>query len=235
MLSLAATAAASGAITTIGIVPTRPETGYGYIKRAVLRDVGVYSVDRFVEKPDLETAERYVESGEYFWNAGIFVFRARDMVTAVDQHLPTMKDPLDAIDAAAGTPEEKERVEEFFASCESVSIDYGIMEKADSLLVVPGDFGWSDLGSWESSWELSQKDDAGNAAPSSAVLVDARNNLIEDLRTKSDARRVIALIGVEDLCIVETDDALLVMPRSRSQDVREVVEQLKNSNREDLI
>lgn len=234
VLSLAASAAAGGTITTIGIVPTRPETGYGYIKRAALFQSGVYSVDRFVEKPNLETAQKYVESGEYFWNAGIFVFRARDMVAAVERHLPKMKAPLDAIDRAAGTLEEKQRVEEFFASSESVSIDYGIMEKVESLLVVPGEFGWSDLGSWESSWELSQKDGDGNAAPSAAVLVDARNNLIEDLRTKSDARRVIALIGVDDLCIVETDDALLVMPRSRSQDVREVVLRLKNSDRDDM-
>lgn len=235
VLARAAQAASGGTITTIGIVPTRPETGYGYIKRASLKEPGVYAVDRFVEKPSLETAQKYVDSGEYFWNAGIFVFRARDMVAAVDQHLPSMKAPLDAIDQAAGTPAEQAKVDEFFANSEGVSIDYGIMEKTDSLLVVPGDFGWSDLGSWESSWELSGKDEAGNAAPKTAVLVDARNNLIEDLRTKSDSKRVIALIGVEDLCVVETDDALLVMPRSRSQDVREVVERLKSSEREDLI
>jgi mannose-1-phosphate guanylyltransferase len=235
VLSRAASAAAGGIITTIGIVPTRPETGYGYIKRAALHDAGVYAVDRFVEKPNFETAQKYVESGDYFWNAGIFVFRARDMVAAVDEHLPKMKEPLDALSAARGTGAEKERVEEFFATCEAVSVDYGIMEKAEKLLVVPGDFGWSDLGSWESAWELSQKDEAGNAAPKSAVLVDAHNNLVEDLRTKSVGGRVIALVGVDDLCIVETDDALLVMPRSRSQDVREVVESLKKTDREDLI
>lgn len=235
VLSRAALAAADGTITTIGIVPTRPETGYGYIKRAALASAGVYAVDRFVEKPNLETAKKYVDSGDYFWNAGIFVFRARDMVEAVNRHLPAMTPFLDAIDAAAGSAQEKTKIDEFFATCEGVSIDYAIMEKSDSLLVVPGDFGWSDLGSWESSWELSRKDDAGNAAPNTAVLVDSRNNLIEDLRTKSASRRVIALIGVDDLCIVETDDALLVMPRSRSQDVREVVERLKTSDREDLI
>ncbi len=235
VLSQAAEAAAGGVITTIGIVPTRPETGYGYIKRAGEKSAGVFSVDRFVEKPDLETAQKYMDSGEYFWNAGIFVFRARDMVGAIDRYLPAMKGPLDAIDAAADTPEEEARVQAFFDSCEGVSIDYGVMEKSDALLVVPGDFGWSDLGSWESSWELSEKDESGNAAPKDTVFVDARNNLVEDLRSKSDKKKVIALVGVEDLCVIETDDALLVMPRSRSQDVREVVSELKETKRDDLV
>ncbi len=235
VLARAADAASSGVITTIGIVPTRPETGYGYIKRSSQVSDGVFAVDRFVEKPDLRTAQQYLDSGEYFWNAGIFVFRAQDMVRAVDEYLPAMKAPLDAIDEAAGTPAEGERVEDFFATCEGVSIDYGVMEKTGSLYVVPGDFGWSDLGSWESSWELSPKDAAGNAVPSGTVLVDARNNLIEDLRQNAEGKKVIALIGVEDLCIVETDDALLVMPRSRSQDVREVVAALKETDRADLI
>lgn len=235
VLARAVDAAASGVITTIGIVPTRPETGYGYIKRASETSTGVFSVDRFVEKPDLETARNYVESGEYFWNAGIFVFRARDMVAAVDRLLPAMKEPLDAIDAAANTPEESVQVEAFFASCEGVSIDYGVMEKSDELFVVPGDFGWSDLGSWESSWELSDKDGLGNAAPEGTVFVEARNNLVEDLRESTGKRKVIALVGVEDLCVIETDDALLVMPRSRSQDVRDVVSKLTGTDREELV
>ncbi len=129
---------------------------------------------------------------------------------------------------------ERAAVEEFFGNCESVSVDYGIMEKEAVLNVVPAEFGWSDLGSWESSWDLSGKDAAGNAVPASTVLVDAKNNLVEDLRTSSGSKRVIALVGVEGLCVVETDDALLIMPTERSQDVREVVASLKNSGREDL-
>ncbi len=235
ILVKAAEAASTGLITTIGIVPTRPETGYGYIKRAAEKSEGVFAVDRFVEKPDLDTARKYLESGEYFWNAGIFVFRARDMVEAVNRHLPEMTAPLDAIDDAAGTPQEGARVEEFFASVDGVSIDYGVMEKSDSLLVVPGDFGWSDLGSWESSWELSARDESGNAAPSGTVFVDAQNNLVEDLRSSSGTKKVIALLGVDDLCVIETDDALLVMPRTRSQDVRDVVSILKETDRDDLV
>ena len=236
VLARAGEAAAEGAIVTIGIVPTRPETGYGYVKRGDEATSGAFHVACFVEKPDLRTAETYLASGDYFWNAGIFVFRARDMIAALDGHLPDFKSGLDAIDAAAGAPEAEERaVVDFFAGCESVSIDYGVMEKESNLRVVPGDFGWSDLGSWESSWELSRRDSLGNAAPEGTVLVDAKNNLVEDLRTKAGGRRVIALVGVEDLCIVETDDALLIMSRERSQDVRDVVAELKQSGREDLI
>jgi mannose-1-phosphate guanylyltransferase len=144
---------------------------------------------------------------------------------------------LEKIDQAAvqGLAEEKAAVEEFFAGFESISIDYGVMEKEAQLAVVPGDFGWSDLGSWESSWELSPKDDQGNASPAHAILVDAADNLVEDLRTSSTGSgKVIALIGVEGLCVVETDDALLIMPKSRSQDVREVVSILKERKKTEL-
>ncbi len=235
-LAKAAEAAAGGAITTIGIIPTRPDTGYGYIQRSQEKTPGVFEVARFVEKPDRATAEAYVESGDYYWNAGIFVFRARDMLTAFQKHLPDMAAGLERLNAAAAEGEASERaaVEEFFGSCQSVSVDYGIMEKEAVLNVVPAEFGWSDLGSWESSWDLSGKDAAGNAVPPTTVLVDAKNNLVEDLRTSSGSKRVIALVGVEGLCVVETDDALLIMPTERSQDVREVVATLKNSGREDL-
>jgi mannose-1-phosphate guanylyltransferase len=241
ILSVAADAASEGTITTIGIVPTRPEIGYGYIKRAARHREGVYRVAGFVEKPDRATAQRYVESGEYFWNAGIFVFRARDMVEKIDTHLPEMKPLLDAIDQHAGTAGEIEKVREFFDRCESVSIDYGVMEKTSDLFVVPGDFGWSDLGSWESAWELSPKDAQGNASSSSRassngdVFISAKNNLVERLGSAAENKKMIALVGVEDLCVIETDDALLVIPRSRSQEVRQVVEELQRLSRTDLL
>lgn len=238
VLRRAVQVASEGVITTIGIVPTRPETGYGYVRRGAVRSEGSYRVQGFFEKPDSKTAEGYVAAGEYYWNAGIFVFRARDMVAAIERHLPAMTPHLRKIDemSRVGASQEQAAVAEFFGACESVSIDYGVMEKEAELAVVPGNFGWSDLGSWESSWELSPKDDEGNASPPHAILVDARDNLVEDLRTKSSAAdKVIALIGVEGLCVVETDDALLIMPKSRSQDVREVVSALKERNKGDLI
>ncbi len=236
VLSEASRVAQEGYITTIGIVPTRPETGYGYIQRGAAVRSGAFQVARFVEKPNLETATRYLESGDYLWNAGIFVFRAKDMLAAIKRHLPAMAEALQTVAKARGTDDEEESVQNFFDHCDSVSIDYAVMEKEQELRVVPGDFGWSDLGSWESAWELSSKDESGNSAPASTVLVDARNNLVEDLRSaNSISQKVIALVGVEGLCIVETDDALLIMPRERAQDVREVVAELKKTNRTHMI
>lgn len=239
VLKKAADSAQEGIITTIGIVPTRPETGYGYIQTGKETIPGVHAVERFVEKPDRDTAIQYLKSGEYLWNAGIFVFRAKDMLAAIERHLPEMARQLQTLRASLGGPDEETAIERFFSECQSISIDYGVMEKEARLSVVPGDFGWSDLGSWESAWELSQKDGAGNFAPEGTILVDAQNNLVEDLRSRAAAegteRPIVALVGVEGLCVVQTDDALLIMPRERAQDVRLVVDALKSSGRERLI
>ncbi len=237
---LALKAAELGVIATVGIVPSRPETGYGYIEVGDERGPGVKRVARFVEKPNLERAQEYVASGRYLWNAGMFFFQAKTMQKAFAKHLPEMEAALGRIDRAAleGAEAEERETTSFFANCQSISIDYGVMEREAELAVVPGDYGWSDLGSWESAWELSPKDTDGNAAPESSVLVDAKNNLIADLGTAASAsgkqKKVIALVGVNDLCVVETDDALLILPRERSQDVRAVVEQLKKRGQSDL-
>lgn len=234
-LSQAAEEASQGRIVTIGIVPTRPDTGYGYVQRGSCRSEDVFAVRRFVEKPDRATAESYLASGEYYWNAGIFVFRARDMLSAFERHLPQMAEQLRELSSSRASESEKDSAEaEFFQNCESISIDYGVMEKETSLSVVAGDFGWSDLGSWESAWELSEKDEAGNAAPPTAVLVDATDNLVADL-SLGTKKKVIALVGVEGLCVVETDDALLVLPRERCQEVRRVVAQLKEEGPADAL
>jgi mannose-1-phosphate guanylyltransferase len=164
------------------------------------------------------------------------------MQRALREHLPEMEEALCRVDRAAkeGPEAEAREVQAFFESCQSVSIDYGVMEREREASVVPADCGWSDLGSWESAWELSAKDEQGNAAPASAVLVDAKNNLVADLSTaKPDGgikhKKVISLVGVNDLCVVETDDALLILPRERSQDVRAVVDELKKRGQGDLI
>jgi mannose-1-phosphate guanylyltransferase len=226
-LRLAVAAAARGTITTIGIRPTHPETGYGYIELdpgAPAPAPGATAVRRFVEKPDRARAEAFVAGGRHLWNAGMFFFRARDMVAAIRAHLPALADGLEAI---VGAEAEGEALARIFPELPAVSIDHGVMERLDRLAVIPGDFGWSDLGSWQSAWELADKDDRGNAAPAGTILVDARDNLVVDLRAKTGQKRVVALVGVEDLVVVETDDALLVVPRSRAQDVKTVVEQLK--------
>lgn len=228
-LARAIAEAESGRITVVGIVPTRPETGYGYVRAGQARGEGVLTVDAFVEKPNLDVAISYVESGKYYWNAGMFIFRARDMRAAIAAHLPELGHA--ALDLARDGD-----VAAFFARAQSISIDHGVMEKIREISVVPGDFGWSDLGSWESVWELTDKDARGNVAPESAILVDAERNLVVDLRTKTGgAPPVIAVVGTADLCIVQTDDGLLVLPRSRSQDVREVTAALAARGRGDLL
>lgn len=221
--------AEAGRLTVVGIVPTRPETGYGYVKAGQARAAGVLSVDAFVEKPKLDVAQSYVKSGNYFWNAGMFIFRARDMRAAIAAHLPELG-------AAAAALSNGGDVWTFFERAQNISIDHGVMEKVQGISVVPGDFGWSDLGSWESVWELTEKDAHGNVAPESTILVDAERNLVVDLRTqKTDKPAVVAVVGTADLCIVQTDDGLLVLPRSRSQDVREVTAALSARGRGDLL
>jgi mannose-1-phosphate guanylyltransferase len=227
ILGVALEAAAGGTITTVGVKPTRAETGYGYIEAGPELAPGVLSVARFVEKPNEATAEGYVASGKYFWNSGMFFFRAKDMLAAVEQHLPAVHQGLQAIAAAQaqGPEAEREATHRAFASMPSISIDHGIMEKLGKLAVVPGSFGWSDLGSWHTIWELGTRDHADNVGPTDALFIDAHRNLVEDLRVKKTTRTV-ALLGVSDLCVIETDDAVLIMPRGRAQDVRAVVEEL---------
>jgi mannose-1-phosphate guanylyltransferase len=228
-LERAVASARRGVITTIGIRPTHPETGYGYIEidGDAATSAGPLAVQRFVEKPHRALAEQFVASGRYLWNAGMFFFRARDMLAAIAAHQPALAEGLGALDRAAAQGNEQAELLRIFPTLPSVSIDKGVMEHMAELAVVPGDFGWNDIGSWQSAWELAGKDPLGNAAPAGTVLVGARNNHVVDLRRSSGDKRVIALVGVEDLVVVETDDALLVVPRARAQDVKEIVDQLK--------
>lgn len=232
VLERAVEAARSGPIVTVGITPTRPETGYGYIEAGEERAPGVRRVVRFVEKPDRTRAEEYLAAGRYAWNSGMFFFRADVMERAIREHLPGVASELDAL-ALAPAGEVSSRTAAAFARFPSISIDYAVMEKARDLSVIPASFGWSDLGSWQSAWELGDKDEAGNVAPPEAVLADARRNLVCDLGGRPG--KLVALVGVEDLCVIETDDALLVIARERAQDVRQVVEALTARQRADLL
>jgi mannose-1-phosphate guanylyltransferase len=216
-LAIALETAASGVITTIGITPTRPETGYGYIERGAESSAGAFPALRFVEKPDQKTAEQYIASGTFLWNAGMFFFRAKDMETAIRAHLPALAEQMDRMHSG--------NVGEVFPTCASVSIDTGVMEKLAQLRVVPGDFGWSDVGSWEAAWELGDRDAHANVVPAGSIAVDAKRNLVKQLGTMQG--KLVALVGVEDLVVVDTDDALLIIPRARAQDVRSIVEELK--------
>jgi mannose-1-phosphate guanylyltransferase len=229
--------AAGGRVTTVGIVPTRPETGYGYIEVGDVLDGesgprSAKSVVRFVEKPDRARAEEFVAGGRHLWNAGMFFFRASEMAQLVERHLPDLAAGVAKIDEAARAGNESAVVDAVFPTLPSVSIDHGVMEKAAGLAVVPGSFGWNDVGSWQSAWELGSPDASGNALSGGALAIEAKNNLV---RTLGTSKKVVALVGVNDLVVVETDDAILVIPRERAQDVRLVVEALKASGRTDLL
>jgi mannose-1-phosphate guanylyltransferase len=247
VLERAVRTAEDGWITTVGIRPTRAETGYGYIElgdsihRRDPANVGVpgtptegvHAVARFVEKPRRDVAESYVAGGRHLWNAGMFVFRAHVMLSAIAKHLPQLSDQLAVLNLAARTRREADELPHVFPKMPSISIDHGVMEKHDRTAVVPGDFGWNDVGSWEVSWELARHDAEGNAVPEGTVTVGAANNLVKDLSTGEKKRR-FALLGVKDLVLVETDDAVLVMPRDRAQDVRLIVDALKERGETDL-
>lgn len=236
LLESAGEVARSGAIVTLGIVPTRPETGYGYIKLgAESREAdGIVctTVDRFVEKPNLETAIGYLTSGGYLWNSGIFLFTAEAILAEIEAHLPDLARGLAEIEAAIGRSDYQEVLERVYATLPSISIDHGIIEKTvRPLYVFRADMGWSDVGSWQALYELRRgetgsSDDAGNLLLGRAWAEDSRDNLVY-----STSGRRIALLGVEGLAIVDTDDVLMVADISRSQDVKRFTEREKAEKR----
>ena len=212
-------------LITIGIRPTGPETGYGYIELGDLLPncgaAGTCGVRSFREKPSREQAQEFLHQGRFLWNSGMFVWKVSTILKAIKRFLPELHEGLMQIREALGTEREEEIVGEVYSAQKAVSIDYGVMEKAEDVLVVPGDFGWSDLGSWDALWEVSGKDENGNAVRGAFIGIDAGDSLVHS------PGKLVAIIGVRDLVVVETDDALLICRRGRSQDVRKVVEILE--------
>jgi mannose-1-phosphate guanylyltransferase len=232
----AAEVAATGAIVTIGIQPTRPETGYGYIKigeatgRAL--DRPYYRVARFVEKPDQQTALDYLASNQYGWNSGIFVFTARRMLAEIAVCLPELAAGLDEIEQAIGGADYNQTLGRVYRRLDSISIDYGVMEKTEAAVYAfRADFAWSDVGSWQALYELraGEADADDNLLLGNAATVEAKSNLVY-----STTDRPIALLGVEGLVVVDTPDALLVADRRRSQEVKKFPEQFKRNGRTEL-
>ena len=215
-------AATHGDYVTIGIRPTRAETGYGYIEVGSELDPGVFRARRFVEKPNRQRAEQFVASGSFLWNSGMFFFLASRILEAINLHLPELGEQLQRYDAAAKEGTEAALVSETYSGLPAVRIDHGIMEKVDAVSVVPGSFDWSDLGSWTSTWELSPQDDRGNVLPDGGLAIDASGNYAWVPKGK-----LVALVGVQDLVVVDSGDALLVVPRERAQDVRDIVAALR--------
>jgi mannose-1-phosphate guanylyltransferase len=222
VLERAAEVAATGALVTIGIRPTRPETGYGYIRVGEPIDDKASRVRAFVEKPDAPTAAGYLSSGEYLWNGGIFVFTARAMRDAIARHLPALDRVLERIAPTVGTSRYAAALRKWFPRAPAISIDYGVMEKAREIAVVPGAFGWSDVGSFAALPEVRPADPSGNVVVGKgAVLVDSAGCVVVG------SGRPLGVVGLRDMVVVDSGDAVLVVPRDRSQDVRAVVQALR--------
>ncbi len=219
----AAAAAEAGKLVTFGIVPTGPETGYGYIKAA--DGHGLRAVERFVEKPDLGTATRYVSSGQYYWNSGMFLFKASRYLQELERFQPAMlAGSRQAWQQARRDADFTRLDKEAFTAVPSDSIDYAVMEKTADAVVIPLDAGWNDVGSWTALRDVSQQDGDGNAHQGDVIAIDCRN-------TYAYAQRLVALVGLDDVVVVETDDAVLVGKADRMQEVKTVVAQLKAEGR----
>lgn len=216
-----------GKLVTFGIVPGSPETGYGYIKRGdVISDTAAFSVQRFVEKPDLDTAQSYLDSGDYFWNSGMFLFPAATYLEQLQQHAPDIANACRAAFAALQESGDFVQIPEAeFATCRSDSIDYAVMEKTEQAAVVPLDAGWNDLGAWDALWEIESRDEDNNALSGDVLTADVQNSYIES------SSRLVAAVGLDNALVVETADAVLVADKSRAQDVKKIVEQLQAAGR----
>lgn len=215
------TAEETDALVTIGIHPTFASTGYGYIRNRRVEGKAYHEVEEFVEKPDLETAQAYVEAGCYAWNSGMFVWKASTILRYFEELLPDVYECLAKIGDALGTPEEKEVIRQVYPLIPKISVDYGIMERAKGVLMLEGDFGWSDVGSWDTLDTVRPKDGQGNIITGDALLLDSRNCVVYG---KS---KLIAVVDAEDLVVVEGDHAVLVCPVKDAQRVKQIVETLE--------
>lgn len=230
-VAAASEAARDGHLVTFGIVPARPETGYGYIRAdrgTALAGGAAFRVAEFVEKPDAETAERYVASGDFTWNSGMFLFRPGVFLDELRRFHPEIAKHAEASVTAAKVDMDFVRLHaDTFAASPSDSVDYAVMEHTERAAVVPLDCGWSDVGAWSALWELAEKDADGNAVGGDVVVLDSRGSYIRS------SHRLVATVGVENLVVVETPDAVLVADKSRVQDVKKVVDQLLSDERDE--
>ncbi len=223
----ARTAAEEKSLVTIGIKPTGPHTGYGYLEKGLLfkkiKNEKVYRVKSIREKPDFQTACKFVQSGHFYWNSGMFIWKTSVILQEIARWLPELYAGLGKIDQAMNSPREASTVARVYKTLDSISIDYGVMEKADKVYLLPGDFGWSDVGSWDSLWDISSKDIQGNVIlnESRAIIENSAGSLIYN------PQKLTALVGVKDLIIVETKDALLICKKGCSQDVKKIVDRLE--------
>jgi mannose-1-phosphate guanylyltransferase/mannose-6-phosphate isomerase len=220
--------AETGRLVTFGVVPTNPETGYGYIRRGEPLENGLHSLDKFVEKPDIETAQSYLDSGDYLWNSGMFLFGAQNYLDELGSMAPEMLAACHrALDGAMPDLDFVRLEREAFESCPADSVDYAVMEKTRLGAVVALDCGWSDVGAWSALWDVGSSDAAGNVVQGDVIAHNCNNNYL-----RSDSR-LLAATGVDNLVVVETSDAVLVASREQVQDVKQLVSRLRDAKRDE--
>lgn len=217
-------------LVTIGITPAYPETGYGYIKFYPEQTLErAFKVERFVEKPDLETAQKYVATEQYLWNSGMFIWRVSTILNDLKEYMPETYDGLQRIGNAIGTPDQEAVLEKEFSAFKSESIDYGIMEKAENIYILAGSFGWDDVGSWLAVERFRERNEFKNVIEGNVITVDTKNTIIQG------GKKLIAAVGLEDLVIIDTDDALLVCDKNSTGDIKKVLENLRICNRTEYL
>ncbi len=224
----------SHACITIGIIPTRPETGYGYIQfvENEFKESGnhrAHRVKTFAEKPNLETAINFVAAGDFLWNSGMFIWRADTIVKLIEIYLPELHEGLMEIEQTLGTTKYDKTLDRVYHKVKGISIDYGVMEHTKDVYVIPSSFEWNDVGSWEEVYHLSPKDATGNAVMGEAILLDSTNTLVYA------PGKIVAGIGLNDYIIVSTNDALLIVPRAQAQDVKKIVEELQRRKKNEFL
>lgn len=220
----------SKGLVTIGIQPTRPETGYGYIQREEKEiEENIFKVKTFAEKPNYQTAEKFLESGDFLWNSGMFIWRVDVILEEIQKHMPDLFEGLQKLQKHLMKDDFQKQVELVYGMLRSISIDYGVMEKSERVYVIRSTFGWSDVGSWEEVYQLSHKDEYGNSIKGNCFIDDVKNSYIHS------EDKFTAVLGLENIIVINTDDALLVANRTHSQDVRKVVDYLKMKKMNDYL
>ncbi len=216
-------AAKEDVLITLGIAPTRPDTGYGYINYLSENENGIHKVKRFAEKPDLDTARFFLASGDYLWNAGIFVWKAENVISALRKYANGVLEVLEKGLGSFNTPTEKDFIKTYYPTTPNISIDFAIMEKADNVYTIPSDLGWSDLGTWASLYAECEKDDSLNVNQSGAsILTDTQNCLI-----RTPAGKLVVIKGLEDFIVIDEPDVLMIYPKSKEQEVKQVTQNVE--------
>ena len=214
------------ALVTIGITPTTPNTGYGYIQHDTLQAApDIYKVKTFTEKPNLELAKTFMKSGDFLWNAGIFTWKVKNIIKAFEKYLPEMYELFAAEKEKFGTPDEAAALENIYPQCTRISIDFGIMEKAENVYVIPASFGWGDLGTWNSAWENMEKDYLENAVVGkNVVVIDATKCMVH-----APDKKLVLLQGLDDFIVVDTNDVLLICKKDKEQEIKDYVAEVRRN------